>query len=191
MNKYIKYLLMINLSFLLVACSTHINEYENVKNPFDIKEYFSGNVIAWGIVQDFSKKVNKRFCVEVIGSWEGNKGVLAETFYFDDQVELSYRNWQLTKQENGNYIGTAEDVKDQAIGVHKGFAFHFQYDLLLKLDDETYEVTMDDWMYQLNDYKVMNKTSMYKFGIKVAEITLFFDKEDRNSSCYKSNDANS
>ena len=122
----------------------------------------------------------------MIGTWEGNKGTLAETFYFEGEEELSYRNWQLTKQNNGEYIGTAEDVLGEAIGVHKGFAFHFQYDLLLSIDEDTYEVSMDDWMYQLDDNKVMNKTSMHKFGVKVADITLFFDKENQSATCSSS-----
>ena len=42
---------------------------------------------------------------------------------------------------------------------------------------------MDDWMFQLDENKVMNKTSMSKFGVKVAEVTLFFDKETTNQSC--------
>jgi hypothetical protein len=101
MNKLKKYLVIIPLSLFIFSCSTDIAEYESVKKPFDIKEYFTGSIIAWGIVQDYAKKVNKRFCVEVIGTWEGNKGTLAETFYFEGEEELSYRNWQLTKQNNG------------------------------------------------------------------------------------------
>ena len=183
MSKFIQCLLVINLSFFTFSCSTHINEYESVKKPFDIKEYFSGTIIAWGIIQDYSNKVNKRFCVEVVGTWEGDKGTLAETFYFDGEDELSYRNWQLNKLDNGNYTGIAEDVLGEAQGVHKGFAFHFQYNLLLTLGEATYEVSMDDWMYQLDDYKVINKTSMHKFGVKVADITLFFDKKKPSENC--------
>jgi len=190
MKKFIMLTIAALMSFLLLSCSTHIDDYESVKEPFDIKKYFTGPVIAWGIVQDYSQKVNKRFCIEVIGTWQGEKGILAETFYFDGEKELSYRNWQLIKQENGNYRGTAEDVVGEANGVHQGFAFHFQYDLLLKVDEDTYKVSMDDWMYQLDDNKVMNKTSMHKLGVKVADITLFFDKKYPNAKCAKSINSN-
>ncbi|RHW75038.1 DUF3833 domain-containing protein [Colwellia sp. RSH04] len=168
----------------IFSCSTDINEYQPSGKAFDIKSYFNGNVIAWGMVQDYNKKVSRRFCVEIIGQWQGNEGKLAETFYFDDG-EMSYRNWQLIKQDNGEYLGTAEDVKGTAIGKHSGFAFQFQYDLLLTLDDDVYQVSMDDWMYQIDDHRVMNKTSMSKFGIKLADITLFFDKEQSDAKCSK------
>ena len=31
-------------------------------------------------------------------------------------------------------------------------------------------------MYKLDEHRVINKTAMSKFGFKVAELTLFFDK---------------
>jgi hypothetical protein len=42
---------------------------------------------------------------------------------------------------------------------------------------------MDDWMFQLDESRVMNKTSMSKFGVKVAEVTLFFDKNSSKEKC--------
>jgi len=182
MNKCIKLVLVLSTLLFISSCSIALQDYKKANKPFDIKEYFNGNVIAWGVVQDYSEEVTRRFCVEIQGTWEGNKGVLAEKFYFNDG-EISFRNWQLTKQLDGSYQGTAEDVAGIAIGKHKGFAFQFQYELLLKVDDDTYQVTMDDWMYQLDEYRVMNKTSMSKFGIDVAEITLFFDKETPQKTC--------
>ena len=134
------------------------------------------------MVQNYSDKVIRRFCVEIDGSWQDNKGVLAEKFYFDDG-EVSYRNWQLIKQADGSYQGTAEDVIGIAKGKHQGFAFQFQYTLLLTLADDSYEVTMDDWMYQLDEDRVINKTAMYKFGVNVANVTLFFDKHSLNQTC--------
>jgi hypothetical protein len=182
MSKRIGILFIVVVSLFTISCSTAIDDYEVSNKPFDIKEFFNGSIVAWGMLQDYSSKVNRRFCVEIEGTWLENKGTLAETFYFDDG-EVSYRNWQLIKQEDSSYRGTAEDVDGIAIGIHKGFAFQFTYNLLLTLDGETYNVTMDDWMYQLDEYRVMNKTSMHKFGVKVAEVTLFFDKNIAEQTC--------
>ena len=131
---------------------------------------------------NYSNKVQRRFCVEINGTWDKNEGVLAEKFYFNDG-EITFRNWQLTKQADGSYTGTAEDVIGTAIGKHQGFAFKFEYELLLKVDENSYQLSMDDWMYQLDENRVMNKTSMSKLGVKVAEITIFFDKEQPVKSC--------
>lgn len=166
---------------LLSSCSADLQDYESTTPTFDIKEYFNGNVTAWGMVQDYRDQVTRRFCVEIIGKWQGNEGVLAETFYFDDG-EVSYRNWLLIKNPDGSYKGSAEDTTGAAIGKHHGFAFQLQYELLLTVDGSTYQVAMDDWMYQIDEYRVFNKTSMKKLGVTVANITLFFDKK-RNETC--------
>ncbi len=169
-------------SLFISSCSVELSEYKNTTPTFDIKTYFSGDMVAWGIVQDYNDKVNRHFCVELNGTWQKNKGVLAEKFYFSDG-EVSYRNWQLTKESDGSYRGEAEDVVGVAIGKHQGFAFQFQYDLLLEVDKETYQVSMDDWMYQLDQYRVMNKTSISKLGVNVANVTIFFDKQNTAKTC--------
>ena len=186
MTKKTNILATISTTFLLGSCSVNLTDYTQDKESFDIKKYFSGDVIAWGILQDYTHKVSRRFCVEINGSWQKNKGVLAEKFYFNDG-EISYRNWQLTRNKNGTYTGTAEDVVGTAIGKHKGFAFQLKYNLLLKVKDETYQVSMDDWMFKLDEYRVINKTSISKFGVNVANVTLFFDKQSNVKTCQQSN----
>jgi hypothetical protein len=185
-NNHVLYISFI--IFFLTACSAALNDYDDVSQPFDIIGFFSGDIVGWGMVQDYNQKVTRRFCVEIKGTWQNNKGVLAETFYFKDG-EVTYRNWQLKKDNNGHYTGTAEDVPTVATGEHKGFAFKFNYDLLLAYEGNSYEVAMDDWMYQMDEYRVMNKTSLSKFGVVMADITIFFDKEKPLKTCtiYKQN----
>ncbi|RBW47358.1 DUF3833 domain-containing protein [Psychromonas sp. B3M02] len=168
--------------FAISSCSQDLNDYSQHKNAFDIKEYFNGNVTAWGTIQDASDVVTRRFCVELQGTWKHGDGVLAEKFYFDDG-EISYRNWHFSQQSDGHYIGTAEDVIGEAIGWQQGFAFNLTYTLLLPVDGSTYEVSMDDWMYQLDQNRVINKTAINKFGVNVANVTLFFDKQPPVKGC--------
>jgi len=180
--KFTHILTSLILVLLMTSCSTNIDDYEESKTKFDIKKYFDGRLIAWGVVQDYTNKVTRRFCVEIDASWRHNNGTLKEKFYFNDG-EISYRTWQLTRLANGHYIGTAEDVIGVAEGKHSGFAFQWQYQLLVPIEDDIYEFNMDDWMFQLDEHRVVNKTSMSKFGVNVAEITLFFDKFDQKSTC--------
>lgn len=177
-NKLIFTMLMLQL----VGCSADLDDYRGAEPRFDIKTYFDGNVTAWGMVQDYSSKVTRRFCVDLQGSWEGNKGLLAEQFYFDDG-EVSFRNWQLTKLNNGEYEGSAEDVVGIAKGRQQGFAFQWQYNLTVAINGTEYEFFLDDWMYQLDEHRVFNRTEMKKLGVAVAEITLFFDKQTPLKRC--------
>ncbi|MEW6990997.1 DUF3833 domain-containing protein [Colwelliaceae bacterium 6441] len=164
------------------SCTTHISDYKESQPTFDIKRYFNGEMLAWGMVQDYSNLTTRRFCVELKATWQENIGELAETFYFNDG-EISYRTWKLTQLPQGKYSGTAEDVVGVAHGEQSGFAFQWQYQLLVPIDEDIYTFTMDDWMYQIDQERVMNKTSMSKLGVKVAEITLFFDKASNKKTC--------
>lgn len=168
--------------FMLLGCSSDLSKYEQSKPTLDIQEYFNGQIIAWGMVQDYSNKVQRRFCVEINGTWQGQKGVLDESFYFNDG-EVSTRTWQLTKLANGKYQGSADDVVGTAYGKQVGFAFQWEYQLLVPVDGEVYELSLDDWMYLVDEYRVFNRTEMKKLGITVGEVTLFFDKQTPHKKC--------
>ncbi len=174
--------LVLGTSVLMTSCTARVSDYQGSTPTFDIKTYFDGPLIAWGMVQNYNDKVTRRFCVELVGSWQGNKGELKETFYFDDG-EKSYRNWQLTRTQKNQYTGTADDVIGVAKGSQSGFAFQWQYVLAVNVDGADYQFTLDDWMYQVDKYRVFNKTQMKKFGVIVADITLFFDKQRPLRSC--------
>ncbi len=179
-----KRLALLSLMLFVTACSSDISDYENTVPKFDLKNYFNGEFVAWGMVQDYSSKVTRRFCVELNGAWQKNQGKLEEVFYFHNG-EVSYRTWLLTELPNDEYTGTAEDVVGIAKGKQTGHAFRWQYQLVVPIDDDTYTFDMDDWMYLLDDNRVMNKTTMSKFGVDVAEITLFFDKSLKQKTCKK------
>ena len=185
MKKLILLLLMAFSIVILSSCSTHIHEYQGEQPKFDLKNYFSGKIVAWGMLQNYADKVTRRFCVEIDGEWQGNKGLLKETFYFDDG-EISHRNWQLMKMGNGKYFGTASDVVGEAKGQEQGFAFHWRYVLKVPVDGGEYNITMDDWMYRIDKNRLMNKTTMKKFGVKVGEVTLFFEKSAAAMTCENS-----
>lgn len=181
MNNF-KGLTLAILLLLLTSCSADISDYQKTTPTFDIKEYFSGKFIAWGMVQDYTNKVTRRFCVELNGTWHNNQGKLEEVFYFHDG-EVSYRTWMLTKLPDDEYTGVADDVVGVAKGKQTGYAFRWQYQLQVPIDGDTHTFNMDDWMYQLDDYRVMNKTSMSMLGVDVAQITLFFDKTSTKTTC--------
>lgn len=167
--------IIICLLVFIGACSSSLEDYTNSQPEFDLKGYFTGPVTAYGIVQDYTGKLTRHFCVDIIGSWQGNQGQLDETFYFDDG-EQQKRLWQLSLQEDGEVSGQAEDVVGQASGRAQGKAFRWQYQLTVPIDGSAYTFSLDDWLYRLDNKRLFNRTSMKKFGLQVGEITLFFDK---------------
>tara|TARA_R110000744_G_scaffold159442_1_gene275574 strand:+ start:571 stop:1122 length:552 start_codon:yes stop_codon:yes gene_type:complete len=182
MKQTVKLALIFCLGFVLSSCTSQLEDYQGTSPKLDIQQYFSGKAVAWGMVQDYTDNVTRRFCVELDGEWQGDEGLLKEVFYFADG-EVSFRNWQLTKLKQGKYHGSAEDVVGKATGQQVGFAFQWQYNLLVPIDGEEIELSLDDWMYQIDEYRVFNRTKMKKFGVTVAEITLFFDKQLPLKTC--------
>lgn len=149
--------------------------YRDQKPTLDITTYFNGPLTAWGYFADRSGEVKRRFTVKMTGEWNGSEGVLTEHFEWSDG-EKSQRIWRISKLDAHRYVGRADDVKGEAIGTAYGNALQWTYTLLLPVDGKTYEVQFDDWMYQMDDATMLNKSEMRKFGFKLGEIVISFRK---------------
>ncbi|WP_076593714.1 DUF3833 domain-containing protein [Herminiimonas arsenitoxidans] len=162
---------------LLSSCATRadIADYANEKPTLDLQQYFNGTLDAWGMFQDRSGKVVKRFTVVMRCKWEGDVGTLDEDFTYSDGTKQK-RVWTLRKVAPNRYIGTAPDVVGEAIGITAGNALHWKYVLALPVDDKVYDVHFDDWMYLMDDHVMLNRAAMSKFGIALGQITLSFNK---------------
>ena len=167
---------------LLSACTTAIDEYRDTTPTFSLKDYFDGQLTAWGIVQDYSGKLPRRFCVDITATWQGNNGQLDESFYFNDGTRQT-RIWNVTVDDNGAVTGSASDVVGQASGTSQGSAFNWKYTLTVPIDGTEYDFAIDDWMYALDNDRMMNRSYMKKFGVTVAEFSIFFDKSADIPSC--------
>ncbi|MBK9322863.1 MAG: DUF3833 domain-containing protein [Bdellovibrionaceae bacterium] len=178
-----KPLLKLTLSLLSVvtlgSCSSvTVKNYDKEKPTLKLEEYFNGDIDAYGIFQDRSGKVIKRFHVLIKASWAGNTGILDESFDYSDGSK-SKRIWKLVRQDDNTYTGTAGDVIGQARGEVAGNAFFWKYVLDLEVDGTHYHVTFDDWMYLMNDQIMLNKSKMSKLGVSLGEVTLTFIKRGK------------
>jgi hypothetical protein len=165
----------------LFSCSKiKPKDYQNNLPKLDIRNYLNGKIKAWGMLEDRSGKVTRRFVVEMQGSWKGNEGTLQEYFTFDDG-EKSERIWTIKFSDDHNFTATAADVVGQAKGSQYGNAMQMKYVLDLVVDKEKqtkYKVSLDDWMYLLEDKVLVNKSTIKKFGITFGKLTIFFEKLD-------------
>ena len=76
-----------------------------------------------------------------------------------------------------SYEGTAEDVIGKARGFSYGPIFKFEYVLLVPVKGRNIKITFDDWIFMQDDKVAINRATMTKFGIKVAELTVMFFKD--------------
>jgi len=162
----------------LVLCSCvapDVTHYQNLQPRLDLEAYFLGKTDAWGMFQKRSGEVVKRFHVEITGSKKGEQLILDERFVYDDGSKQQ-RVWTLTRAPDGVWHGTAGDVVGEALGRVSGNALHWEYGLLLPVDDNTWQMHFDDWMYLIDEHVMINRASMSKWGIEVGQVTLFFNK---------------
>jgi hypothetical protein len=175
--KNLKRIVLLGVITMLSACSgAKLSAYKDTQPAFDLQDYFTGPIKAWGLVQDRSGKVTRRFDVTMNGTWEGNVGTLDEVFqYYDGETDK--RVWTITRIAENQYEGTAGDIIGKATGQVEGSAMRWAYVMNLPVGDTTYKITFDDWMFQMNDGILINRSYLKKFGIKVAELTLFMQKQ--------------
>lgn len=161
---------------VLAGCAgPQITDYAQQKPALELDHYFNGRVMAHGIFQKRNGEVARRFTVVIDCHWEGNQGVLDELFTYSDGSK-ERRVWRLTKHADGRYTGRADDVVGQATGQTSGNAFRWNYTLRLPVDGSVYDVQFDDWMFLMEDGVMLNRATMSKFGIRVGEVLLSFNK---------------
>jgi hypothetical protein len=167
--------LLFTLIFLLCGCSGNTSKLPKSDHHFDLFDYFQGQVIAKGMVQDRQGKMIRRFTVDIKGEITGNKLTLTEGFVFDDG-KRQQRIWHIEQLDKHSYRGTADDVVGHATGIVRGDTLNWRYVLSMDVDGSNYHITFDDWMFLLDNKRLLNKAQMTKWGIEVGQVTLFFEK---------------
>jgi hypothetical protein len=140
-----------------------------------MKDFFNGKLIAHGYYKSRSNEVKKTFVVKMNATWKDDLCTLEEDFTYSDGT-TSRRVWTIAKKNDSRYIGTAGDVKGEAIGTVAGNALYWKYVLKLDVDGKTYDIKFDDWMYLIDQNTLMNQSYMSKFGIDVGEVVLSIRK---------------
>ena len=160
----------------LVGCATvDVAQYAAEKPAFDVAAYFNGTIDGWGMVQDRSGKVLRRFYVKIDAGWNGDRGTLDESFDWSDGKKEK-RVWAVIRADANHYTGTAGDVVGRATGVSQGNALQWKYALKLPPEQGGWEVDVDDWMYLVDEDTMLNRSVITKFGIRFADITIAFRK---------------
>lgn len=164
--------------FLLVitGCSAmKIDDFTDTGPEFVPEEYFLGQTRAWGFFQDRFGTVRREFVVDIHGHMEGDVLVLDEDFVYADG-EIDKRVWRIRYLGDGRYEGEADDIVGIATGERRGKAMRWGYDFDLAVGDRTWRVTFDDWMLLQDDSVMINRTTVTKWGFKLGEVYIFFQR---------------
>ena len=74
---------------MLPGCASSIDDYRHEKPALELDQFFNGRLVAYGMVQNFSGKVTRRFRADINARWQDGTGTLDEQFEFNDGESLS------------------------------------------------------------------------------------------------------
>ena len=174
--KYLRQCSIILITLTLIACSSaDIQPHATTEPTLSVRDFFTGQLVAHGLVKNYSGKVIRHFSADIEASWAGDIGTLDEHFVFSDG-EKQQRIWTLTEQPDGSFLAKANDV----IGEHPMFvasnALFMKYVLQLAYNGGSLDVTVDDRMFLVTENRIINESIFSKFGIQVASVQLVIEK---------------
>ena len=77
-------LLLCLLSVLAGCAGPQVSDYAREQPNLELSDYFNGELEAWGMFQNRSGEVVRRFHVALTGTWQGDVGTLDERFTYSD-----------------------------------------------------------------------------------------------------------
>lgn len=172
-------LVVLFIVLLFTGCTAmKLEDFNETSPKFVVKDYFNGELKAYGLVKDRSGKIIKSFKAKMIGSWDKDGvGTLDEYFVYNNG-ETQRRVWTLIPTKNENeYIGTASDIIGQGILKSNGNTVMIDYTMEVPYNDSTINIDVKDWLHLQEDGVIINHSKMKKFGFTVGELVITIIKQ--------------
>ena len=152
-------------------------KHASLQPPFVLEEYFNGTINLWGMIQNRRGNIINRFEAVMHCHWQGNQGTFKEHFIYYDSALKQDRVWQVTKLSDTRYQAQAGDILGTAEGQTYGNAMRWRYAMDVPVDSTRHRLQFNDWMWAMQNGVVINRSYMKKWGITVAELTAFMQKQ--------------
>jgi hypothetical protein len=166
------------LALLLAACSRPmpVGQFAGPGPQIDPIAFFTGHTHSWGVLENRRGAPSEIVRTETTGEAEGPDGLhmMQRLWVGDDPPQT--RDWHMRRTAPGHYAATANDMVGTATGIAAGRAFHWRWVLATEPGNPIRNVTMDQWMYQFDDGSVMNRTTIRKLGLVLAEVSERFER---------------
>lgn len=163
------------------------NTTQVVGGGLDLPSFLAGQSKAWGIFEDRFGTLRRRFVADLQGTWEDGIFVLREDFVFDDG-ERMHRTWRISPTKNGRFTADADDVIGTALGTTDGETIKLSYQFLLNTGSTDLQVRFHDRFYRVDQNNVMNRATLTKWGIKLGEMSIFFQRANADEGVGEADD---
>ncbi|MBM3483094.1 MAG: DUF3833 domain-containing protein [Alphaproteobacteria bacterium] len=150
-------------------------DFTGTTPEFRLEQFFAGRVVADGLMEDRFGRVRRQFAATIEGTFDGATLTLDEDFRYTDG-EAERRHWEIRREGERGYVGTAKGVIGEARGAVNGQAFHWRYSYKFSYRGRTLKVRFDDWMFLQHNGVVINRARVKKLGLTLGTVWLFFRK---------------
>ena len=176
------------LPFLRVAALAAVLALPGCSDPLPVQafqgggpamdpvRFFTGHVASWGVLENRSGQPTQIVTTDCQGQEDGADGLRMTQRLVVGSDAPVVREWRMRRVAPGRYEATANDMGGTATGEASGRAFHWQWTLQLQPGNALKDVTMDQWWYMLDGGSMLNRTTIRKLGVIVAEVTEHFAK---------------
>lgn len=148
--------------------------------PFLLERDLAGRTVGEGSFTAING-TRRDFTAYLDGSWDGQTLTLVEDFVYDDGEE-DRKTWILTRQPDGSFTGTREDVVGEARGFYEDGSFRLEYDVILPDEDGDggMKVRFRDVLVKRADGVVLNTATVGYYGLRVGRVELEIRRADED-----------
>lgn len=153
--------------------------YEDNDPLFDFKKQLNGEMVCEGVIFGPLGRVTSTFVADFNITWEGEVGVMAERFHYNDGT-VQDREWRITLDKSTRFSAVADDVPGAGAGMIAGPNVQMLYAIKLPEGSGGHLLKAVDWMYLTRDGTIVNRSQFRKFGFKVAELVATIRHKDNS-----------
>lgn len=144
--------------------------------PLTLEEFFVGHTTGEGRFESRIAGVERTFTVKTTGTWDGRTLTLREDFVFSDG-ERDSKTWRFTRQKDGTYRGTREDVIGVAEIWQDAETVRLSYVARVAgKGGKTRNLSFEDVLVPQSRNVVLNKAVVSKYGVPVGTVEVLFRK---------------
>ena len=167
------FLLAVGLAAGLVsACAAGPVRPNGAAEPgFDPIAFFDGHTRSRGVIEDRSGAPTGPIVTDSVAYQDAAGRLHMAQTLMSPGGTAQRRDWVLWRTGPDTFDATANDMDGTARGESTGRMFHWTWIWARSPGDPLMNVTMNQWMYRMDDGSVIIRTAVSKFGFIVAEVT--------------------
>ncbi len=171
MNRNSKGLRLLSVCAALAGCAPAlpVAHFASTTPNFDPLAFWTGHKTSWGVIENRAGAPTAIITTDCQGTPDGPDSLHMVQTLSQQGGTTTHRDWHLRRLDATHFTATANDMTGEAHGEAAGRVFHWRW--IWNRPGPLGAVTMDQWMYAEPGGTMVNRTTIRKLGIVVAEVT--------------------